>query len=41
MGAVLATLAGLRLADVLSVPVALFVIMLGAVIEWFLARRDA
>ena len=40
VGLVIAGLAGLRLADVLSVPVALFVVMLGAVTEWFLARRD-
>ncbi len=40
VGLVLAALAGLRLADVLSVPVALFTIMLGGVVEWFLARRD-
>jgi hypothetical protein len=39
-GLVLAALAGLRLADALSVPVALFTIMLGGVLEWFLARRD-
>ena len=37
---VVAALAGLRLADVLSVPIAMFVIVLGAVVEWFLARRD-
>lgn len=40
VGGVLAALAGLRLADVLSVPIGLFVIMLAAVMEWFLARRD-
>ena len=40
VGLVVAALAGLRLADVLSVPIALFTILLGAVIEWFLARRD-
>lgn len=39
-GLVLAALAGLRLADVLSVPVALFTIVLAGVVEWFLARRD-
>lgn len=39
-GLVLAILAGLRLAGALSVPVALFVIILAAVMEWFLARRD-
>ena len=40
VGLVLAALAGLRLADVLNVPVALFTIVLGGVVEWFLARRD-
>jgi MFS family permease len=40
VGLVLATLAGLRLADALNVPVALFTIVLGGVAEWFLARRD-
>lgn len=40
VGLVVATLAGLRLAGVLSVPIALFTMLLGAVIEWFLARRD-
>lgn len=40
VGLVLAALAGLRLADALSVPVALFTILLGGVTEWFLARRD-
>lgn len=37
---VVAILAGLRLAGVLSVPIAIFIITLGAVMEWFLARRD-
>jgi hypothetical protein len=41
VGLVVAALAGLRLADVLSVPIALFTILLGAVIEWFMARRDS
>jgi hypothetical protein len=41
VGLVLAVLAGLRLAGVLSVPVALFTILLGGVAEWFLARRDS
>jgi hypothetical protein len=40
VGLVLAALAGLRLADALTVPVALFTILLGGVLEWFLARRD-
>ena len=40
VGLVLATLAGLRLGGALSVPVAIFVVILAAVLEWFLARRD-
>lgn len=40
VGLVVAALAGLRLADALSVPVSLFTIVLGGVVEWFLARRD-
>jgi MFS family permease len=40
VGLVLATLAGLRLGGALNVPVAIFVIILAAVLEWFLARRD-
>lgn len=40
VGLVVAALAGLRLAHVLSVPIAMFTIMLGVVVEWFLARRD-
>lgn len=40
VGIVLAILAGLRLAGALSVPVALFAVLLGGVLEWFLARRD-
>lgn len=40
VGLVVAALAGLRLADVLSVPIALFTMLLGGVVEWFLARRD-
>jgi len=39
-GLVIAALAGLRLGGVLSVPIAIFVILLAGVIEWFLARRD-
>ena len=39
-GLVLATLAGLRLGGALSVPVAIFVVVLAAVIEWFFARND-
>ena len=41
VGLVLAKLAGLRLAGALSVPVALFIVMLAAGAEWLLARRDA
>ena len=41
VGLVLAALAGLRLGGTLSVPIAIFVIILAGVIEWFLARRDA
>jgi hypothetical protein len=40
MGLVVAALAGLRLAGALSVPVAIFTIVLAGVLEWFLARRD-
>lgn len=40
VGLVIATLAGLRLADVVNVPVVLFIIVLAGVVEWFLARRD-
>ena len=40
VGLVVAALAGLRLGGVLSVPVAMFTIVLGGVVEWFLARRD-
>ena len=39
-GLVIAALAGLRLGGALSVPIAIFVIILAGVIEWFLARRD-
>jgi hypothetical protein len=39
-GLVLATLAGLRLAGVLGVPTALFVLVLAAVLEWFFVRND-
>ena len=37
---VIAALAGLRLGGALSVPIALFTVILAAVVEWFLARRD-
>ena len=39
-GLVVATLAGLRLGDALSVPIAIFVLILAGVAEWFAARRD-
>lgn len=39
VGLVIATLAGLRLGGALSVPVAIFVITLAAVVEWFFVRR--
>jgi len=35
----IAALAGLRLGGALSVPAALFVVTLGAVVEWFAVRR--
>lgn len=41
VGLVLAALAGLRLGGALSVPIAIFVVILAAVVEWFAARRDA
>ena len=40
VGLVVAALAGLRLGGALSVPIALFTIILGGVVEWLLARRD-
>ena len=39
-GGVVAVLAGLRLAGVLSVPVGIFVIILAGVAEWFAHRAD-
>ena len=39
-GLTIAAIAGLRLGGVLSVPIAIFVIILAGVIEWFYARRD-
>jgi len=39
-GLVVAALAGLRLGGALSVPVAIFTVILAGVAEWFLARRD-
>lgn len=38
---VVAALAGLRLGGALSVPIALFTVILAAVVEWLLARRDS
>lgn len=40
VGLVVAALAGLRLGGSLSVPIAIFVIILAGVVEWYLARRD-
>lgn len=40
VGLVIAMLAGLRLGSALSVPIAIFVVILAAVTEWFFARRD-
>jgi MFS family permease len=40
VGLVIATLAGLRLGGALSVPIAIFVVILAAAVEWFAARRD-
>lgn len=40
VGLVVAALAGLRLGGALSVPIALFTVILAAVVEWLLARRD-
>lgn len=40
VGLVVAAVAGLRLGSALSVPIALFTVILAAVVEWFLARRD-
>lgn len=39
LGVVIATLAGLRLGGALSVPVAVFVVLLAAAAEWFAVRR--
>ena len=36
----LAALAGLRLGGALNVPIAIFVVILAVVAEWFAARRD-
>lgn len=40
VGLVVAALAGLRLGGALSVPIAMFTVILAGVLEWFLARRD-
>jgi len=40
VGLVIATLAGLRLGGALSVPIAIFVVILASVTEWFFARRE-
>jgi hypothetical protein len=39
-GAVVATLAGLRLGGVLGVPTGLFVLVVAGVVEWFFLRND-
>ena len=39
-GLVVAVLAGLRLAGVLSVPIAIFLVILAAAVEWLAARTD-
>jgi hypothetical protein len=39
-GLVVAALAGLRLGGALSVPVALFVLLLAGALEWFFIRND-
>jgi MFS family permease len=40
VGLVVAALAGLRLGGALSVPIAIFTVILAGVVEWLLARRD-
>jgi len=40
VGLVIATLAGLRLGGALSVPIAIFIVILAGVVEWFAARND-
>jgi len=39
-GLVIAVLAGLRIGGALSVPVAIFVIILAGVVEWLVVRRE-
>ena len=41
VGLALAAIAGLQLGGALSVPIAIFVVILAGVIEWFFARRDS
>ena len=40
VGLVVAVLAGLRLGGALSVPVAIFVVILAGVVEWLFVRRE-
>jgi len=40
VGLMIAALAGLRLGGALSVPIAIFIVILAGVAEWFAARRD-
>ena len=40
VGLVVTALAGLRLGGALNVPIAMVTVILAAVVEWFLARRD-
>lgn len=40
IGLVVATLAGLRLGGALSVPVAIFIVILAGVVEWLAVRRE-
>jgi len=40
VGFVIAALAGLRLGGALTMPIALFIVILAGVVEWFFARRD-
>lgn len=40
VGLVIAALAGLRLGGALSVPIAIFILILAGVAEWFAARRN-
>lgn len=39
VGLVVAALAGLRLGGALSVPIAIFIVILAGVVEWLVARR--